>query len=68
MRAERLFLVSCRRCRLPVALAIRVGAAELDALLAHVRACEPDKHLGPAPGVDAILRHFDVRATEQGVV
>ncbi len=64
MRAERLFLVSCRRCRRRVAMTVRVGAEELDAFLAHVRASEPDACLGPAPGVEAILHHFDVRETE----
>ena len=37
--AERLFLVTCRSCHLPMATVAHIGGEELAALLAHVRAC-----------------------------
>ena len=62
MGAERRVVVSCRHCREPIVMAARIGYEELDALLAHVRSCRPSAHLPDPPGVEAILRHFEVRA------
>ena len=62
--AAHLFVVTCRACHVPVATVPRIGGEELAALLAHVRACRPDQAPADHRGVEAILRHFDVRATE----
>lgn len=62
--AERLFLVSCRHCRLPITMVPRVGHEDLDALLAHVRSCRPNEAPRRPAGRVAILRHFHVWATE----
>jgi len=48
--AERLFLVSCRHCRVPTTLVARVGHEELDALLAHVRSWRPNEAPRPPGG------------------
>ena len=58
--AERVFLVICRACQAPVAVVPHIGDEELAALLAHVRACQPDQAPADHPGVEAILRHFNV--------
>ena len=64
MGAERWFLVSRRHCHVPTTLVARVGREELDALLAHVRSWRPNEAPRRPAGRVAILRHFDVRATE----
>ena len=48
-----------------VTVATRFGPEELETLLAHVRSCEPTIRLPEAPGVEAILKHFDVRRTDE---
>ena len=60
--AGRLVLVSCRRCRMPIITVARIGHEELDALLAHVRSCQPSAILPDPPGVETVLRHFHVQA------
>jgi hypothetical protein len=63
MGKDRLFLASCRYCRIPVTVAPRFGPEELETLLAHVRSCNPVTRLPETPGVEAVLKHFDVRRT-----
>ena len=64
MDTERLLLVSCRHCDLLITRVAFLGRQALDALLAHIRSCQPNAALPDPPGVRALLRHFDVRATE----
>ena len=65
MGKDRLFRASCRYCRIPVTVAPRFGPEELETLLDHVRSCEPTTSLPEVPGVEAILKHFDVRRTDE---
>ena len=65
MGKNRLFLASCRYCHIPVTIAPRFGLEELETLLTHVRACVPVIHLPETPGVEAILKHFDLRRTDE---
>ena len=65
--AERLFLVSCRYCRVPIATVTRVGAEELEAMLTHLRACRPSALVVDPPRMETLLRHFDVRPAEHDV-
>lgn len=65
MGKDRLLLVSCRYCRVPVTAATHFGPEELETLLAHVRSCKLATRLSEAPGVEAVLKHFDVRRTDE---
>ncbi len=65
MGKDRLFLASCRYCRIPVTIATRFGPEELEALLAHVRSCKPTTRLSEPPGIEGVLKHFDVRRTDE---
>jgi len=65
MGKGRLLVVSCRCCRMPVTAAPRFGPEDLETLLAHVRSCQPATRVPEAPGVEAILKHFDVRRTDE---
>lgn len=65
MAKDRLLLVSCRYCRIPVAAATHFGAEELETLLAHVCSCKPGTRLAKEGGVEAVLKHFDVRRTDE---
>ncbi len=67
MGVGRLFLVSCKHCRVPITMVARVGYEDLDALLAHVRSCRPNEAPRRPAGRVAILRHFDVRATGEAL-
>ena len=40
-------------------------ADELETLLAHVRSCKLATSLSEARGVEAVLKHFDVRRTDE---
>jgi hypothetical protein len=55
------FLVSCKRCKRPVATVARLDDHELARLRTHLCACRPDEHLDDL-GMEATLRH--VRVTE----
>jgi hypothetical protein len=48
-----------------VTVAARFGPEELEMLLAHTRSCKPAAHLPKAPGVEAVLKLFDVRRTDE---
>jgi len=65
MGKGRLLVVSCRYCGLLVAAGTHFGSEEMETLLAHVRSCTPSTRLPEAPGVKAVLRHFDVRRTNE---
>jgi hypothetical protein len=59
--AQRLFLVSCRYCRKPVVRVPRLNTEELEALLKHLRACQPSALVADPPRVESLLHHFHVR-------
>jgi hypothetical protein len=42
----------------------RLRDSRMERLVAHVRSCRPHEPLPEYPGVETILRHFDVRALE----
>ena len=65
MGKDRLFLASCHYCRKPVTVGPRFGPEEIETLLAHVRSCKQSAHLPEAPGIEAVLKHFDVRRTDE---
>ena len=65
MGKDRLFVASCRYCGIAVTAAPRFGPEDLETLLAHIRSCEPAARLPEAPGVEAVLKHFDVRRTDE---
>jgi hypothetical protein len=65
MGKDRLLVVSCRACRILVAAATHFGAEEVEALLAHVRSCEPGTRLPETPGVETVLKYFDVRRIDE---
>lgn len=65
MGKDRVLLVSCRYCRIPIAAATHFGPDELEMLLAHVRTCKPATRLPKAPGVEVILKHFEVRRIDE---
>ena len=65
MGKDRLFLASCRYCGSAVTVAPRFGPEELETLVAHVRSCKPATRFPQARGVEAVLKHFDVRRTER---
>ena len=48
-----------------VTAASHLGPEELETLLAHVRSCKPATRLPEARGVEAVLKHFDLRRTDE---
>ena len=49
MGKDRLLLVSCRYCRIPVTAATHFGPEDLETLLAHVRSCNLATRLSEPP-------------------
>ena len=61
---QRQFVVLCRDCGIVVVRATRLGDKEMDRLVAHVRSCRPHEPLPDYPGVETVVRLFEVRALE----
>ncbi len=62
--AGRRFVVSCLHCKRIVAEAGRLGADELNRLVAHLLVCCPSEIANPSLGIEATLRHFRVEPTD----